>query len=66
VGMALALLVRTRLGLASEVHAHRAMALSRRLHKRVRACALHRPLWRYTNGRRDHHGGQRATERHVP
>jgi hypothetical protein len=50
--MALALLVRTRLGLAGEVHAHRAMALSRRLHERVPACALHRPLWRYTDGLR--------------
>jgi len=44
VGMALAMMVRTRWWLAGEVSAQRDMPWIRRLRKRVRRCALPRPL----------------------
>jgi transposase-like protein len=44
VWMALAMMVSTRLWLAGAVSEQRDMTLIRRLIKRVRACALHRPL----------------------
>jgi transposase-like protein len=45
VWMALAIMVSTRLGLAGAVREQRDMTLIRRRRKRVRACALQRPLW---------------------
>src|SRR5512135_2304006 len=50
VWMALAMRVSTRLWLAGAVSEHRDMPLIRRLIERVRACALHRPLWFCTDG----------------
>jgi len=50
VWMALAMMVTTRVWLAGEVSAPRDMSLIRRLIERVRACALHRPLWFCTDG----------------
>ena len=50
VWMALAMMVSTRLWLAGEVSTQRDMPLIRRLIERVRACALHRPLWFCTDG----------------
>src|SRR5262245_58932015 len=50
VWMALAMMVSTRLWLAGEVSEQRDMPLIRRLLKRVRACALHRPLLLCTDG----------------
>src|SRR5947209_1111505 len=50
VWMAFAMMVSTRLWLAGEVSEHRDMPLIRRLIKRVRACALHRPLLMCTDG----------------
>ena len=50
VWMALAMMVTTRLWLAGEVSEQRDMTLIRRLIKRVRACALHRPLLCCTDG----------------
>ena len=51
VWMALALMGKTRLWVAGEVSAPRAMTLIRPLIQRVRACALHRPLLFWTDGR---------------
>lgn len=50
VWMALAMMVSTRLWLAGEVRVPRDMTLIRRLIKRVRACALHRPMLFCTDG----------------
>src|SRR2546427_1971771 len=50
VWMALAMMVRTRLGLAGEGSEHRDMALIRGLIARVRRCALPRPLLVCTDG----------------
>jgi IS1 family transposase len=50
VWMALAMMVKTRLWLAGEVSEQRDMTLIRQLIKRVRACALHRPLLCCTDG----------------
>lgn len=50
VWMALAMMVKTRLWLAGEVSEPRDMTLIRQLIKRVRACALHRPLLFCTDG----------------
>ena len=50
VWMALAMMVKTRLWLAGEVSEPRDMTLIRQLIKRVRACALHRPLVCCTDG----------------
>ena len=50
VWMALALMVKTRLWLAGEISEQRDMTLIRRLIKRVRACALQRPLLFCTDG----------------
>lgn len=50
VWMALAMRVRTRVGLAGEVSAPRDRPLIRRLIERVRRCAAHRPLWVGTDG----------------
>ena len=44
VWMALAMMVKTRLGLGGEVSTQRDMTLIRRLIERVRRCAAHRPL----------------------
>jgi transposase-like protein/IS1 family transposase len=50
VWMALAMMGSTRLWLAGEGSEQRDMTLIRRLMERVRACALHRPLWFCTDG----------------
>src|SRR5215510_2850241 len=50
VGMALAMMVKTRVWLGGEVSEQRAMPLIRRLLARVRRCATHRPLWVCTEG----------------
>jgi IS1 family transposase len=50
VWMAMALMVKTRLWLGGEVRAQRDLPLSRRLIKRVRRCAAHRPLLVCTDG----------------
>ena len=50
VWMALAMMGKTRLGLAGEVSEQRDMTLIRRLIGRVRTCALHRPLLFCTDG----------------
>jgi transposase-like protein len=48
--MALAMRVKTRLGLGGEGSEQRARPLLRRLIERVRRCAAHRPLWGCTDG----------------
>src|ERR687884_2021981 len=50
VGMALAMMVQTRLWLGGEVSEQRDMTLLRRLIARVRRCAAHRPLLFCTDG----------------
>jgi hypothetical protein len=50
VGMALAMMVKTRLWLGGEVSEQRDLPLIRRLIKRVRRCAAHRPLLGCTDG----------------
>src|SRR6266571_4330266 len=50
VWMAMAMMVKTRLGLGGEVSAQRDMTLIRRLIERVRRCAAHRPLLLCTDG----------------
>jgi hypothetical protein len=50
VWMALAMMVKTRLGLGGEVSEQRDMPLIRRLIERVRHCAARRPLWVCTDG----------------
>ena len=50
VWMAMALMVKTRLGLGGEVNEHRDMPLIRQLIERVRACALHCPILFCTDG----------------
>jgi hypothetical protein len=50
VWMAMAMMVKTRLWLGGEVRAQRDLPLSRRLIKRVRRCAAHRPLLVCTDG----------------
>jgi transposase-like protein/IS1 family transposase len=50
VWMAMAIQVKTRLGLGGEVSEHRDMALIRRLMARVRRCAARRPLLICTDG----------------
>src|SRR6266566_9840412 len=50
VWMALAMMVKTRLGLGGTVSAQRDMTLIRRLIERVRRCAAHRPLLLCTDG----------------
>jgi transposase-like protein len=50
VWMALARMVKTRVGLGGEVSEQRAMPLIRRLIERVRRCAAHRPLLVCTDG----------------
>jgi transposase-like protein/IS1 family transposase len=63
VWMALAMMVRTRLGLAGEVREHRDMALIRDLMERVRRCALPRPLLVCTDGLRAYVRAVRETFR---
>jgi transposase-like protein/IS1 family transposase len=63
VWMALAMMVRTRLGLAGEVREHRDMALIRGLMERVRRCALPRPLLVCTDGLRAYVRAVRETFR---
>jgi len=50
VWMAMAMMVKTRLGRGGEVSAQRDMTLIRRLIERVRRCAAHRPLLLCTDG----------------